>query len=167
MAFLNINTLVLPPGPPAGSKPRDTPAMAGKARGKKDLMLAKELGSRLRKIREDRFVSQRELAKAIRIETAQISRYERGLSLPSVETLVDLTRFLRVDLGMLVFGVQEKSAAADEPPIQDLSLLERFRELEKMKRKDRETVIDLIDAWVGSRQLEEIVSRRVGRPGRA
>jgi len=134
--------------------------MAGKARGRKDLMLAKELGGRLRKIREDRFVSQRELAKAIRIEVAQISRYERGLSLPSVETLADLARFLRVDLGTLVFGAEEKAGHFNEPPIEDISLLERFRELEKLKRKDRETVIELIDAWVSSRQLEEVLSRR-------
>jgi transcriptional regulator with XRE-family HTH domain len=137
--------------------------MAGKARGRKDLMLAKELGGRLRKIREDRFVSQRELAKAIRIEVAQISRYERGLSLPSVETLADLVRFLRVDLGTLVFGTAEKAGTSNGPPIEDISLLERFRELEKLKRKDRETVIELIDAWISSRQLEEVFARRSAR----
>lgn len=126
-------------------------------------MLAKELGDRLRKIREARFVSQRELAKAIRIEPAQISRYERGLSLPSVETLVDLARFLRVGPGALVLGQDESAPGSPQPPIEDISLLERFRELEKLKRKDRETVIELIDAWVSSRHVEEVVTRRMRR----
>jgi len=137
--------------------------MARKSRGKKDLMLAKELGGRLRKIREARFVSQRELAKAIHIEPAQISRYERGLALPSVETFVDLARFLRVGLGLLAFGQEDTAPPGNEPPIEDISLLERFRELEKLKRKDREMVIELIDAWVSSRHMEEVVARRMRR----
>ena len=126
-------------------------------------MLAKELGGRLRKIREARFVSQRELAKAIHIEPAQISRYERGLSLPSLETLVDLSRFLRVGPGALVLGQEDAAPKGGEPPIEDISLLERFRELEKLKRKDREMVIELIDAWIGSRQMEEVITRRMRR----
>ena len=126
-------------------------------------MLAKELGGRLRKIREARFVSQRELAKAIHIEPTQISRYERGLSLPSLETLVDLSHFLRVGPGALVLGEDDATPRGAEQPIEDISLLERFRELEKLKRKDREMVIELIDAWIGSRQMEEVISRRVRR----
>ena len=114
----------------AAPKRHETPGMAGKARGKKDVLLARDLGARLRKIREARFVSQRELAKGIHIETAQISRYERGLSLPSLETLVDLCRFLQVGLEALVLGREGTTPPTADPPIQDISLLERFRELE-------------------------------------
>lgn len=125
-------------------------------------MLAKDLGSRLRKIREDRLISQRDLARAIQIETAQISRYERGLALPSLETLIDLCEYLRVSISMLVYGKDEKLELPSQP-IQDISLLERFLELEKMKPKDRGTVIELIDAWVSSRQVEAVLSRRLRR----
>jgi transcriptional regulator with XRE-family HTH domain len=135
--------------------------MAGKARGKKDLMLAKEIGARLRKLREDRLVSQRELAKGIHIEIAQISRYERGLSLPSLETLIDLCRFLRVGLETFVFGKEQEATA--EPPIEDITLLERFREVGKLGRKDRETVITLVDAMIARRQMEEITARHTRR----
>jgi transcriptional regulator with XRE-family HTH domain len=159
MASLNITGQPASHAPPVAPKRPETRGMAGKARGKKDAMLARDLGARLRKIREARFVSQRELAKGIRIETAQISRYERGLSLPSLETLVDLCRFLQVGLEALVLGKEGTAPPSADPPIQDISLLERFRELEKLKRKDRETVIELIDAWVGSRKIEEVVSR--------
>ena len=159
MALLNITGEPTSHAPPVAPKRPETRGMAGKARGKKDVMLAREVGARLRKIREARFVSQRELAKGIRIETAQISRYERGLSLPSLETLVDLCRFLQVGLEAPVLGKEGTAPPSADPPIQDISLLERFRELEKLKRRDRETVIELIDAWVSSRKMEEVVSR--------
>lgn len=126
-------------------------------------MLARQLGERLRKIREDRFVSQRELAKAIHIVPSQISRYERGLALPSLETTVDLATYLRVELESLVLGKDAIAGAKGAPPIQDITLLERFRELEKLTRKDRETVIDLIDAWINSRHVEQVIARRLRR----
>ncbi len=125
-------------------------------------MLSKSFGERLKRIREERFLSQRQLAEGIQIETAQISRYERGLVMPNAESLVALSRVLRVSAGTLL-GQVEQAHANGEPPIQDLSLLERFRDLEKLSRKDREVVIALIDAWIGSRQVEEIVSRRSTR----
>lgn len=129
---------------------------------KKASKLSKEFGQRLRTLREQRFLSQRELAEGIHIEIAQISRYERGLYMPNAETLVELAGFLRVGVSALLLGREEGPATA-EPPIQDISLLERFRELEKLERKDREMVIALIDAWIGSRQHEEIVSKRLKR----
>ena len=134
--------------------------MARKARSKKSQMLAKDFGKRLKQLREQRFLSQRALAKGIGVEAAHISRYERGLVLPGAETLVDLSQFLKVSLGTLLLGVEDGAGHGAEEPIQDISLLERFRELEKLERKDREIVIALIDAWVDSRQVERILSRR-------
>lgn len=125
-------------------------------------MLAKEFGKRLKGLREQRFLSQRQLAEGIKAEPAHISRYERGLFLPNAETLIDLARFLRVSVGALLLGEEETPGGADRP-IEDITLLERFRDLEKLSRKDREVVIALIDAWVGSRQHEEIVSKRIKR----
>jgi transcriptional regulator with XRE-family HTH domain len=121
-------------------------------------VLAKEFGQRLRKFREERFLSQRAVGQGIGIETAQISRWERGLFLPNAETLVELARFLRVGIAKLLLGQEE--TPGDEPPIEDISLLERFRDLEKLSRKDREMVIGLIDAVIASRQYAEVTSRR-------
>lgn len=130
------------------------------ARRQKSSQLAKGFGERLRQLREQRFLSQRDLAKAVGIEVAQISRYERGLYMPSAETLVDLARVLRVSVGQLLVGDDETEAHLAAAPIHDISLLERFRDLEKLSRKDREMVIALIDAVIASRQYDEVASRR-------
>lgn len=125
-------------------------------------MLGKDFGERLRKLREERHLSQRELAIGIGIEIAQVSRYERGIVMPSAETLLALATFLRVGVGLL-FGQKEDAAAAAKQPIQDLSLLERFRDLERLDRKDREVAIAVIDALIASRQFEEVAERRSRR----
>lgn len=121
-------------------------------------MLAKAFGQRLKKTREERFLSQRQLAEAIGIQTVQISRYERGIALPNADTLADLAEHLRVSVGGLLIGEEEKNGG--QPPIHDISLLERFRDVEKLDRKDREMVINLIDAIISSRQHEQVTTRR-------
>lgn len=126
-------------------------------------MLAKTFGQRLRKLREERFLSQRELAKGIKTETAQISRYERGVVMPNADSLVALCRFLQVEVGFLLLGQESAGSPVDAAPIQDLSLLERFRDLEKLSRKDREVAIAVIDALVASRQFEEVAEKRARR----
>lgn len=155
--------LYTPMKAPALGRPLPQPALTlgpmPEARRQKSSPLAQQFGERLRQLREQRFLSQRDLAKAVGIEVAQISRYERGLYMPSAETLVDLARVLRVGVGRLLVGEDEGSPITDEP-IRDISLLERFRDLEKLSRKDREIVIALIDAVIASRQYDEVATRR-------
>lgn len=126
-------------------------------------MLAKSFGRRLRTLRDERSLSQSELAKAIGSETAHISRYERGIVMPNAESLLELATFLRVDVGFLLTGQDSGQSNGDELPIHDLSLLERFRDLEKLSRKDREVIIAVIDAMLARRQHEEVTARRVRR----
>ena len=122
-------------------------------------MFAKNFGQRLRQLREERFLSQQALADGIDVQIAQISRYERGISMPNAETLADLAKFLRVSVGKLLLGEEDHDSTASAP-IHDVSLLERFRDLEKLDRKDREVAITLIDALIESRQHEQVSSRR-------
>jgi len=63
-----------------------------------------ELGPRLRRVREDRGISVRELARRIRCSPSLISQIERGLSAPSVGILYAIASELRASLDFL-FGV--------------------------------------------------------------
>jgi transcriptional regulator with XRE-family HTH domain len=88
-------------------------------------------GNRLRKLRETRGMTQRDLADRFDIELIQISRYERGLNLPNAETLVSLSEVLQVDLNLLLVGETNTHVAAADLNL-DLPLLERFRDLQKL-----------------------------------
>lgn len=126
---------------------------------KKTSMLVSEFGKRLRTVREDRGLTQRQLAERIEVYVPQISRYESGGAMPSAETLIALSEVLQVGLDELVLG---RDNDHEEAPIRDLRLLERLRELEKLDRRFRDTAIAVIDAIVVQGNTEA-VSTRLGK----
>ncbi|MBD5543946.1 MAG: helix-turn-helix transcriptional regulator [Lachnospiraceae bacterium] len=54
------------------------------------------IGDRLRNIREDKDLKQTEVAKAIHITNKVLSSYERNISLPTIDTFVDLCNYYHV-----------------------------------------------------------------------
>lgn len=126
---------------------------------KKSSMLASEFGKRLRALREQRGLTQRQLAERLEAQVPQISRYEAGGIMPNAETLVALSDVLRVGLDELVLG---RDGARPVAPIRDVRLLERMQELEKLDRRFRDTAIAVIDAIVVQGN-NEAVSTRLGK----
>ncbi len=122
-------------------------------------MYALGFATRLRKLREGRGLTQRELAERVDIELVQISRYERGQFLPNAETLISLAQALQVDLNLLLLG-ETKQSVMSELPITDLPLLERFIDLQKLSKRDRDAVILLIDSVLARGDVETRLRRR-------
>ena len=60
--------------------------------------LLKEFGKNLRKIRNDKGITQEELAFKIELEISQISRIERGLLNSSISTAYEIANALEIDL---------------------------------------------------------------------
>ena len=55
-----------------------------------------EIGARIRKFREDRGYSQKELAELIGVSNSRISNWEQGVNRPDADILVDLCKTLIV-----------------------------------------------------------------------
>lgn len=119
--------------------------------------MKKAFGGRLREIRERRGLSQKQLAEMLKTDVMQVSRYERGVGLPSVETCVELASILRVSTDELLLGEQTHEGSI---PISDIRLLERFAESEKLPRQDREAIILLIDGVLAQRHMEAELEKR-------
>lgn len=131
-----------------------------KKKDSKKSMLALNFGGRLKKIREARGLTQRDLSDRVGIEFVQISRYERGQYLPNAETLASLAQVLDVDLNFLLLG--ETRDERETSPIKelDLPLLERFQDLQKLSKRDRDAVILLIDSVLARGDVEQRLRRR-------
>lgn len=123
-------------------------------------MVSQGFGSRLRKLREGRGLTQRELAERIEMEVAQVTRYERGQALPNAETLASLARILDVSLDLLLLGQEPDHPRPAEAPVLDLPLLERFRDVQKLSKRDREAVLLLIDSVLARNDVESRLRRR-------
>jgi transcriptional regulator with XRE-family HTH domain len=57
---------------------------------RKDATLASEIGARLKTIRDQNGWKQKDLAERLGITQAQLSKYESGKMMPTVDTLVDI-----------------------------------------------------------------------------
>lgn len=64
----------------------------------------REIGARIRLARRDAGLTQEKLAEKIGVSTVFVSQLESGSRAPGLETLVKLSRTLRVSLDLLVLG---------------------------------------------------------------
>ena len=120
--------------------------------------ITKGFSFRLRTTRQERGLSQKELADLIGTTVMQISRYERGQILPAFETAVSLAEALHISADVLLMGREESAPAG--VVIADVRLYERFRDAEKLSKQDREAIILLIDGVLAQRQIEAQIDKR-------
>lgn len=120
-------------------------------------MLAKAFGERLHRYREDRRLSQRQLALMAGVPPIQVSRYERGATLPAADSLAEIARVLQISIDTLLVG---KANRDPEPPLKNVLLLDRLREIDALNRTDQETVVNIVDALIARREVEGVAARR-------
>lgn len=112
------------------------------------------LGPKLRKLREARGLSQRELADMAKIDVMQVNRYERGMHLPSLETTLRLARLFDVTTDELLGAAEGRTAP---PEIRNIKLQQRLRILDKLPKADQDIVLQLVDAVIAKRRLEAVL----------
>lgn len=61
-----------------------------------------EIGSRIRKYREQIGLSQKEFARLIGVSNARVSNWEQGINRPDVDVLADICSTLKVDPNQLL-----------------------------------------------------------------
>lgn len=95
-----------------------------------DAKLAAQIGQALRRARESQDLSQAEVAERLEKSPEFYGRLERGGTLPSIETLVDLVRVLGVGADVLLGKAGNpaaRPAARDELTAKERLLLRRLR----------------------------------------
>ena len=82
-----------------------------------------------------------------------ISRYERGVSRPSADTLKQLADVLGVSGDYLLEGMADEAAKAR---FEDRDLLRQFQEVEKLPTEDKALVKNFLEAFLFKRRVEEM-----------
>ncbi len=65
-------------------------------------MIDKRIGRNIKKLRTDRSLKQKDLAKWIKITPTHLSQIENGLKHPSVQVILDIAEVLDVDPGFII-----------------------------------------------------------------
>jgi transcriptional regulator with XRE-family HTH domain len=125
-----------------------------------DSRLMAAFAQTLKRLRQERRLSQQELADLIGVHVRQVSKYEMGTSLPTLERIRRMAEVLQVSADELVFGVPKRKAA-ESPAIRYPVLAERLRKLEAVvTRDDLKSIVDFLDAFIAKKKIDQIASGR-------
>jgi transcriptional regulator with XRE-family HTH domain len=102
-----------------------------------------DFGSILKQLRSEKGFSQDVFASKIGIHVTNLSKYERNISIPSLEVAKRMAEVLEISLDRLVHG---ENIAQDT--LEDSDLLSLFNKAQKLSSKQKETVKDFLSAFV-------------------
>lgn len=117
-----------------------------------DDVLRKAFAARLKELRKQKDLTQKELALRIGANYQQLNKYECGLHTPPLDKLVSLAEALDTTVDYLLTGDPEQNVS-----LHNTQLLERFKALESFNPQDQEMVITLIDAMIVKQRVESAI----------
>jgi transcriptional regulator with XRE-family HTH domain len=116
---------------------------------------ASTLGSRIKRLRQERGWSQAQLGKKLEVHQKQISGYERGVHFPQTELLIRLAEVFDVSLDFLAFDDRD---AGDRARLADRELLERFEQIDQLSETDRDTVKAVLDTFILKSRFQKLAA---------
>jgi len=109
---------------------------------------------KLSKMRNDRGLTQQQMAAMIGVGIAQVRRYEKGNSSPTLEVIKNIAKTLGISADELIF---DKGEGVPNTRIMDKKLLEQFEMVSKLKPHDKEAIMTIIDSMIIKDRLEQVM----------
>lgn len=126
------------------------------ARHEDDLAMAMEaFADRLRKLREDRGLTQARLAELLDTSPRVTNRWETGAALPRLDTLVQLADLLEVSLDELVGRTEPHEP---DLKIRNPKLHQLYREIDRLSDEDQKALVILLDSLVKRSQVGKVLA---------
>ena len=112
-----------------------------------------EFAKRLKELREDRNITQARLSELLAIDPRAYNRWERGGTVPQLETLVKIADVLQVTLDELV----GRTTALSPPHIRNQRLMELYLKLDLLNDEEQKAAIVLIDSLVTRADMQRMI----------
>lgn len=109
-------------------------------------------GENLKQIRNNKNISQGKLADMMEIHAVHVSRYERGLTIPSIDVVKKLVDILEVTVDQLVYGSTDEKAVQK---ITDTELLNMFRKVQKMEGNEIDFAKTMLKAFIFQKDMKK------------
>lgn len=114
---------------------------------------AKLFSHKLRLLREEKRLSQADVAKAIGVDKSHVSKWEVVKSKPSIDSLLNLSELFAVSNDYLLrSNVPREGVEA----INDFELYEHFRQTEQLSIEKRNLVKNLINAVLTAEKIKDL-----------
>ena len=125
----------------------------------------KTFSENLIKIRKQKGLSQKDLAKLTGISPRMIAHYEKHVSYPPLEKIDTLAKALKVDISNLI-GLNNKNQKPNNDDDFDIRSLKKFKKILILNNYDRSAVYQMIDLLLQKeeyknklKELQEIESK--------
>jgi len=105
-------------------------------------------------LRKERNLTQKELASIVGVHFSHMSRYERGISLPSIDVVKKLAQMFHVSADYLLF---DESQATVRAHIADQELLQQFERISRMSEREKAAVKTILEAVILKHHLEAML----------
>jgi transcriptional regulator with XRE-family HTH domain len=113
------------------------------------------LGNRIKQLRQQRGLSQAQLAKKLNVHQKQISGYERDIHSPSIELLVRLAELFNVSLDYIAFDNREEKNII---PIADRELMQVVQQIDQLSAEDRATIKAVLNTFIVKNRFQRLAT---------
>jgi transcriptional regulator with XRE-family HTH domain len=96
------------------------------------------IGERIRSKRSERGLTQKALAELVGISPPAINRFEKGIKVPSIDTLAKLAKILGVSTDFLL------GSGADDDIFVDEEVKDAFKEFKQLSPENRQQILQNI-----------------------
>jgi transcriptional regulator with XRE-family HTH domain len=110
-----------------------------------------DFGDNLKKTRVEKGFSQGKLAELMELDPSHVSRYERGLTQPSISVAMKFAKTLGISLNRLAYG-PDNEAVKDS--IIDSELLHMFQQLQALEENDITAVKTMMQAFIFKEEIQ-------------
>jgi len=110
----------------------------------------KEIGKRLKKLREDKRISQTELASSMDMLPNQYGKVENGKVLPSLKTLVKAAEALEVSIDEIIYGVESPVTLS----IKDTELVRKMNIISELPPEDKFIALEMLDLLIAKNAIK-------------
>ena len=113
-----------------------------------------ELGNAIKKVREVKGLSQKEVALSCKMDQAHYSRIENGKTDPSFSIVIRIAKALSIELHELF----NADSNYKELHTYDKSLIDKLTMIEQLDKKEKQAFFIVLDAFVNKKRLKDALA---------
>ena len=114
-----------------------------------------EFAKRLKQLREDRGLSQTRLAEMVEVTPRVYNRWERGSTIPRLDTLVRIADVLQVTLDELA---GRKELKGPELKLRNPKLHDLYKQIDSLSNEDQQALEVLLDSLIKRSQMKRVLT---------
>lgn len=118
----------------------------------------KHIGDTVKKIREEKGLTQQQIADLIHMHRSNYSRIESGERDLSIEALNKIAKFFGMTLDQLV---NFNGHVPDEITVEDKSLMEQVKLIQELELEEKNMVFKMIDTFLTKKKFKDFFAKNI------